>query len=141
MHHPVAPAPDYETGRPLPGRRRILDALEDMGVEMVMGGHLHRAFISHSKDVHPRETRNRGILVVQSGTTTSRRGRGRERGRQSFNLIRIGAAATEVQHFLYFAAEGCFSPVSAHVLPRGEARFLSPEEATQTTGFLSGDLG
>ena len=141
MHHHLAPAPDYEGDRPLPGGRRILETLEDMGVEMVLGGHLHRAYIGNSMDVHPRENRDRGIIIVQSGTTTSRRGRARERDRQSFNLIQVSAAVTEVQHFMYFPREARFAPHNVHAFPRGEARFFSLEDAAQATRFVSGDPG
>jgi len=124
-HHHLAPAPDYEGDRPLPGGKRILDALEAMGVEMVLGGHLHRAYIGNSLDVYPGEDRDRGIVIVQSGTTTSHRGRARERAKNSFNRIEIEGDRIRIVHYLRFD-EG-FRPFSEHVFPRRPLRWLEGE--------------
>ena len=139
MHHHLAPAPDYERDRPLPGGRGILDAFEHMGVDLVLGGHLHRAYIGNSLDVYPGENRDRGIVIVQSGTTTSHRGRAREREKQSFNLIRVHDERIEVQHFLYFDDLSAFAAFSAHAFPRGAARHLSDLPATDPARLLSGE--
>jgi len=126
MHHHVAPAPDYEGDRALPGGRRLLEAFEEMGVELVLGGHLHRAYIGNSLDVYPGKDPDRGIVVVQSGTTTSRRGRARERAKNTFNVIRIGPDDLEVTHCMYFGEAGGFAPQSIHRFPRGDSRWFRP---------------
>jgi 3',5'-cyclic AMP phosphodiesterase CpdA len=123
-HHHLAPAPDYEGDRPLPAARKILDAFTGMGVDLMMGGHLHRAYIGNSLDVHPGRERDRGIVIVQSGTTTSRRGRAREQAKNSFNRIRIGQNRMEVMHFMYFQEVGGFAPFSVHTFPRFPARWF-----------------
>jgi 3',5'-cyclic AMP phosphodiesterase CpdA len=115
-HHHLAPAPDYEGDTPLPRARRILDSFEAMGVDLVLGGHLHRAYIGNSLDVYPGEDRNRGVVIVQSGTTTSHRGRAREREKNSFNVIRITAETMRVTHHMRFP--GGFRPFSEHHFPR-----------------------
>ena len=117
-HHHLAPAPDYEGDRPLPGARRILDAFEEMGVELALGGHLHRAYIGNSLDVYPGRDRDRGIVIVQSGTTTSHRGRARERAKNTFNVLRVGARHLEVTHYMHFREAGGFAPLSVHAFPR-----------------------
>lgn len=118
VHHHLAPAPDYERDTPLPGAPRILEAFEAMGVDLVMSGHLHRAYIGNSLDVYQGVDRERGVVVVQSGTTTSRRGRARERAKQSFNLVRVAGDRMEVVHYMLFEGAGGFAPFSAHVFPR-----------------------
>ena len=123
-HHHLAPAPDYEGDRPLPGARGILDALEAMGVDLVLGGHLHRAYIGNSLDVYPGEERDRGITIVQSGTTTSRRGRAREAAKNSFNVIRVGSRRVRVTHCMYFGDLGGFAPFSIHAFPRAPSRWF-----------------
>lgn len=127
-HHHLAPAPDYEGDRPLPGGKHILDALEAMGVELALGGHLHRAYIGNSLDVYPGEDRDRGIVIVQSGTTTSHRGRARERAKNSFNQIEVDADQIRITHFLRF--EGGFVPFSRHEFPRRPHRWLGEGDAT-----------
>src|SRR5687768_14789209 len=41
-HHHFAPAPDYERGSAMPQAKRALDFLEQLKVDMILGGHLHR---------------------------------------------------------------------------------------------------
>ena len=126
LHHHLAPAPDYEGDRPVPRAPAILEELKAMGVEMVLGGHLHRAYIGNSLDVYPGEDRERGVVIVQSGTTTSRRGRARERAKNSFNVIRVTEDRLEVVHHMYFRKKGGFAPLGLHVYPRWRAGHLDP---------------
>jgi 3',5'-cyclic AMP phosphodiesterase CpdA len=126
-HHHFAPAPDYEGDTQLPRAREILDAFERMGVEMILGGHLHRAYIGNSLDVYPGADRSRGMVIVQSGTTTSGRGRARERAKNSFNVIRIQPRQLRVSHFMFFDELEGFAPVSRHTFPRRNHRFLFPD--------------
>jgi 3',5'-cyclic AMP phosphodiesterase CpdA len=124
-HHHLAPAPDYEGDSQLPRAREILDAFEAMGVELVLGGHLHRSYIGNSLDVYPGRDPAHGIVIVQSGTTTSARGRARERAKNSFNIVRVATDHLEVTHFMYFEHHGGFAPISMHAFPRREHRFFA----------------
>ncbi|HSJ09396.1 MAG TPA: metallophosphoesterase family protein [Longimicrobiales bacterium] len=124
-HHHLAPAPDYEGGETTPHARRAIDCFSSLGVEMVLGGHLHRAYIGNSLDVYPGRDRDHGIIIVQSGTTTSRRGRAREREKNTLNLIRIGDDRIRITHYMYFDELLGFAPVSRHVFPRPGRRFLA----------------
>lgn len=117
-HHHFAPAPDYERDQVMPKGRRALDRFVEMGVEMILGGHLHRAYIGNSLDVYPGRDPDRGIIIVQSGTTTSRRGRARERERNSLNLVRLGEERFRITHFLFNDEEDTFLPHSRHEFPR-----------------------
>ena len=123
-HHHLAPAPDYEGDTQLPRAREILDAFEGMGVELVMGGHLHRSYIGNSLDVYPGRDPEHGIVIVQSGTTTSARGRARERAKNSFNVVRVAEEHLEITHFMYFEDHGGFAPFSMHAFPRRTRRFF-----------------
>lgn len=123
-HHHFAPAPDYQGDTQLPGAKRILDAFSDMGVELVFGGHLHRAYIGNSLDVYPGRDRLHGIVIVQSGTTTSRRGRAREQAKNSFNVVRIAKEHLEVVHYMYFDEIDGFAPFSMHAFPRRSSRWF-----------------
>ncbi|MEZ6065430.1 MAG: hypothetical protein R3B90_06900 [Planctomycetaceae bacterium] len=124
-HHHLAPAPDYGREQVLPGAKRILERLVDLEVDMVLGGHLHRAYIGNSLDVYSGKNRDRGVIIVQSGTTTSRRGRAREREKNSFNLIELEGEMLQVTHYLFFEDQGEFGPVSRHRFPRPGRRFVS----------------
>ncbi|MEX2111825.1 MAG: metallophosphoesterase family protein [Pirellulales bacterium] len=124
-HHHFAPAPDYDDKHDVLRRaRQALDRFTELQVDMILGGHLHRAFIGNSLDIYPSKDRSAGIIVVQSGTTTSQRGRAREREKNSFNLIQIEARTVHVTHHMYFSELGGFAPVSRHEFPRRECPYL-----------------
>src|SRR5688500_13829031 len=123
-HHHFAPAPDYEGGQVMPHAKRAIDRFTDLRVEMVLGGHLHRAYIGNSLDVYPGEDREHGIIIVQSGTSTSRRGRAREREKNSLNIIRIAEERIRITHYMYFDELSGFAPISRHLFPRPGRRFL-----------------
>jgi 3',5'-cyclic AMP phosphodiesterase CpdA len=140
VHHHLAPAPDYERDNPLPGAPRILEAFEEMQVDMILSGHLHRAYIGNSLDVYQGVSRDRGVVIVQSGTTTSRRGRARERAKQSFNVVRIFGTRLEVVHHMHFNGAGGFAPFSAHVYPRQPGRWFEGNPF-QDARAVQGDEG
>src|SRR5690606_26289819 len=88
-HHHFAPPPDWEGAQVMPKAKRALDAFTAMRVDLILGGHLHRAYIGNSLDVYSGRDREHGIGTVQSGTSTSRRGRAREREKNTLNVIRV----------------------------------------------------
>ncbi len=132
-HHHFAPAPDYEGGQGMAGAREALESFQRLRVDLLLGGHLHRAYIGNSLDVHPGMERRHGVIIVQSGTTTSRRGRAREREKNSFNLLRLGDELIRITHYMFFDEAGGFAPTSRHIFPRFGRSFLShpPEEASR----------
>lgn len=122
-HHHFAPAPDYIRDQTMPKARRAMEKFVELGVDIILGGHLHRAYIGNSLDFFPGNHRDRGIIIVQSGTTTSRRGRGREREKNSFNLVELDTDLVAVTHYMYFHEDNGFAPLSRHFFPRPGRRF------------------
>ena len=118
-HHHFAPPPDFEGAEAMPKARRALDAFTEMRVDMILGGHLHRAYIGNSLDVYSGPTRDHGIVIIQSGTSTSRRGRAREREKNSLNVLRVDGRLIRVTHYMYFEAAKGFVPSSRHIFYRG----------------------
>ncbi|MBM3999743.1 MAG: 3',5'-cyclic-nucleotide phosphodiesterase [Planctomycetes bacterium] len=128
-HHHFAPAPDFERNQVMPKAKRAMNAFVELGVDMILGGHLHRAYIGNSLDIYPGNHRDRGIIIVQCGTTTSRRGRAREREKNSFNMIMVGNQVVHISHYMYFEEGDGFQPVSRHFFPRpGRLCLEQPEE-------------
>jgi 3',5'-cyclic AMP phosphodiesterase CpdA len=123
-HHHFAPAPDYEGGEVMPRAKRAIDAFTDLEVDLILGGHLHRAYVGNSLDVYPGEDRVHGITIVQSGTSTSRRGRAREREKNSFNVIRVTDEVIRITHYMYFDDAEGFASVSRHLFPRSPVSFF-----------------
>jgi 3',5'-cyclic AMP phosphodiesterase CpdA len=118
-HHHFAPAPDYDDEHDvMRGARRALDRFSRLEVDLILGGHLHRGYVGNSLDMYPSHDREGGIVIVQSGTTTSRRGRAREREKNSFNLVQVGPEKIVVTHQMYFHDLGGFAPISRHEFAR-----------------------
>lgn len=128
-HHHFAPAPDYERDQVMPGSKRAINRFVELGVDVILGGHLHRAYIGNSLDLYPGAHRETGIVIAQCGTTTSRRGRAREREKNSFNLIRIGEQMLRITHYMYFDDTGKFAPISRHIAPRPGKLFVEDHVA------------
>ena len=125
IHHHIAPPPDYGVDYPLPDGRQIVAALTDMGVDLILSGHLHRSYSADVRDVASqigRGDENRA-LVLHSGTTTSTRGRAREQGRNSCNLIRVHADRVDVTVLMLDREHG-FVPYARHQFPRRTAGTL-----------------
>jgi 3',5'-cyclic AMP phosphodiesterase CpdA len=118
-HHHFAPAPDYLRDNIMPKAKRAMERFEDLKVDMILGGHLHRAYVGNSLDFYPGKRRDRGIIIGQSGTTTSRRGRGREAEKNSLNLIQVRKSSITVTHYMYFHESDSFEPLSNHTFRRG----------------------
>ncbi|HTU25461.1 MAG TPA: metallophosphoesterase, partial [Pirellulales bacterium] len=154
-HHHFAPAPDSQRKWDATiGAREALACFDQLGVDLILGGHLHRSYAASSFDAFPPTLASptagdeappgssgagqaaggrtgdhaSGVLIVECGTTTSARGRGRERGKNSLNVIQIDLHATVVTHWLFSASTGEFMPASRHEFPRrGACLAKSPD--------------
>lgn len=135
-HHHFAPPPDFEGATAMPKAKRALDAFTAMRVDLILGGHLHRAYIGNSLDVYSGRDREHGIIIVQAGTATSRRGRAREREKNSFNLLRLDARMIRVTHYMYFDQADGFVPTSRHIFFRGGRPSFSAAEAEAGAFYL-----
>jgi len=103
-HHPVAAAP--ELGHEPVARRseRLLELARRHGVRLVLCGHLHHGFSVRLDGAHGAP----GPLVLHTGTTTSNRGRGSERGRNSLNWVEIDADDVRVEPRVWNPARARF---------------------------------
>ncbi|MGH7965376.1 MAG: metallophosphoesterase family protein [Candidatus Binatia bacterium] len=116
-HHPFALPPGFEHEQTVGGMRAALKLFEECGVEMALTGHLHQSYIAHSRDCDPQAKRD--ILLIQTGTAASLRGRGSERLKNSFNLIAVTENEITVTPFVSsdesdaFAAGQTFTTVRA----------------------------
>jgi 3',5'-cyclic AMP phosphodiesterase CpdA len=108
-HHPISKPSDWKYGRSVDPNRDALTAMVDEGVELVLGGHLHRSFAMEAAP---------GLYVIHSGTTTSTRGRSEERGMQTFNVIRVTEDAFDLEVFSFDAAAREFESLRRTRLPR-----------------------
>jgi 3',5'-cyclic AMP phosphodiesterase CpdA len=122
IHHHFVPTPDRTGGRTLPRARELVAEFERMQVDFVLGGHVHQTHVTTSDDLlGPR--RRTALPLIACGTTTSGRGRGAEKGRNSLNLIHVREKEIEVIPHLAEPGTWSFEPRAPIVLPRaGSAR-------------------
>ena len=100
-HHALAPPTDGGSDAVIPRNGALLDRFRELGVDLVLSGHLHRGFVTRSSVVRPEHLDRGDIVIVHSGTATSSRGRAAERGENSVNVLKIGTQRIEVipHHF------------------------------------------
>lgn len=70
IHHPLINPWDTTTRHTVRRRERILWVLEEVGVHLVLSGHLHVGYGAHAPLITPN---GRKVLCVQAGTATSTR--------------------------------------------------------------------
>lgn len=138
-HHHFAPPPDWEGGQVMPKAKRALDVFTQLKVDMILGGHLHRAYIGNSLDVYAGMDREHGIVIVQSGTSTSRRGRAREAEKNSLNVLQLDERTIRATHYMYFDDANDFLPVSRHLFFRRGRPPLDPEGLAAVRSIFQDD--
>ena len=80
----------------IPGSGEVLDRFRELGVDLVLSGHLHRGFATRSSEVRSDHRDQGDIAIVHCGTATSSRGRAAEKGKNSVNVLKIDAQKIEV---------------------------------------------
>ncbi|MEI7768788.1 MAG: metallophosphoesterase family protein [Chloroflexales bacterium] len=115
-HHPVVNPPGLHKDRRIDGAGAAMALLDECGAELLLCGHVHVSYVGNTRDVA--HDLRRGTIICQSGTTTSRRGHGRERGQNSCNLIEVEDRAIRISQLLYADEAGRFVPVAEHTFPR-----------------------
>ena len=127
LHHHVVNPPGSHGRRMISNAKAAVDLLDRWGVELLLCGHIHVSYVGTTLDVRP--DLRQGTIICQSGTTTSRRGKGRERGKNSYNVIEIEDNVIRIGQHMYLEDAGRFAPVAEHVFPRRSAgAYMLPRE-------------
>jgi 3',5'-cyclic AMP phosphodiesterase CpdA len=117
-HHHIIPPPNFGTQTVLANGYEAMDLFSEVGVDLILSGHLHQSYIGNSENFYPKG--RPPVVVVHSGTTTSNRGRVGERERNSFNWIRFDDASVVVSNYLWHDTFEAFTEHSRHWYPRQE---------------------
>jgi len=100
VHHHFLPDGGHQ--RPIRRTKHLLRRFADMGVEVLLVGHRHWARAARA---------DHGPLIVQAGTATSRRGKARERGKNSYNVVEVDGETIQVTCHRYLLDRDRFEPV------------------------------
>jgi len=117
-HHHLIPPPNFGTQRVLANAYEAIDLFSTCGVDLILSGHLHQAYIGSSEEFYPKG--RPPVVILHSGTTTSSRGRGGERARNTCNWIEVGPLSMNVSHLRWHPDRGRFLEQSRHQYPRQE---------------------
>jgi 3',5'-cyclic AMP phosphodiesterase CpdA len=119
LHHHVVNPPGSERRNMISNADAAVQLLDRCGVELLLCGHIHVSYVGTTLDVRP--DLRQGTIICQSGTTTSRRGKGREHGKNSYNVIEIEDHVIRIGQHMYLEQARRFVPVAEHVFPRRSA--------------------
>ena len=115
-HHHLIPPPNFGSQRVLINAWEAVDLFSEVGVDLVLSGHHHQTYIGSSEEFYPRG--RAPVVILHSGTTTSSRGRGGERDKNTCNWIRVDEESMRVSHLRWHAELGGFAEHSRHLYPR-----------------------
>jgi len=117
-HHHMIPPPNFGTQRVLANAYEAIDLFSSAGVDLILSGHLHQAYIGNSEEFYPKG--RPPVVILHSGTTTSNRGRGGERERNTCNWIQFDRESMVVSHYRWHHSLERFAEHSRHWYPRQE---------------------
>ena len=117
-HHHLIPPPNFGTQRVLANAYEAIDLFSRAGVDLILSGHLHQAYIGNSEEFYPKG--RPPVVILHSGTTTSNRGRAGERERNTCNWIQVTGDSMLVSHYRWHHELERFAEHSRHWYPRQE---------------------
>lgn len=118
-HHHLIPPPNFGSQRVLGNAYEAMELFSKVGVDLILSGHQHQTYIGNSEEFYPKKGQP-PVVVLHSGTTTSRRGRGAEREKNSCNWIRVDESSMIVSHYRWHDSLNRFAEHSRHWYPRQE---------------------
>ncbi|MEM6457567.1 MAG: metallophosphoesterase family protein [Acidobacteriota bacterium] len=130
-HHPLVPAPRYDTQRVVYNAHEAATVFADAGVDLVLSGHLHQTFVTSTEAYYP--SGRAPVLLVNTGTTTSSRGRGVEHRRNTCNWLRLDAQTVDITQLGWDDDAADFVPWSRQLHPRQTAGASAPARLAQVS--------
>lgn len=106
MHHQLLNPAGVKKRARMRNADHIATLFDECGIDLVLSGHLHLSYVGHTRDIVPEL--HRGTIICQSGTSTSRRGKSRERHKFAYNTIEVSAHDVLIQRHVYDATQQSF---------------------------------
>lgn len=117
-HHHLIPPPRFGTQKVLSNAAAAVDLFSSAGVDLILSGHQHQSFIANSEEFYPKG--RPPVVILHSGTTTSNRGRGSEKDKNTCYWIEADAELIRVSLLRWEEPESRFAEHSRHFYPRQE---------------------
>ena len=115
-HHQLVPAPGFGSQSVSTHADEAVELFARCGVELVLSGHLHQGYVASSEAFYPRA--GQPMVILHSGTTTSSRGRGYERDRNTCNWIEVDSNTLSITALVWHPVSTSFVTQSRHWYPR-----------------------
>lgn len=117
-HHHLIPPPRFGSQSVMTHAFEAIDVFSSAGVDLILSGHNHQTYIGNSEEFYPKG--RPPVVILHSGTTTSSRGRGSERDKNTCNRVRIDRDTLQVSHYRWEPELDRFAEHSRHWYPRQE---------------------
>jgi 3',5'-cyclic AMP phosphodiesterase CpdA len=116
-HHPFDAGDAMNPGDRVGRAALAMQAFAECGVDLMLSGHLHRAYSGRSA-LSDRTLESQGVLAVSAGTATSTRVRGEP---NEFNVLRLSKQQVEIERLTWSTEVGAFerSEISSFVRGMG----------------------
>jgi 3',5'-cyclic AMP phosphodiesterase CpdA len=138
LHHHVINPPGSERRNKIRNADQAVQLFDRCGVDLLLCGHIHVSYVGTTLDVQP--DLRQGTIICQSGTTTSRRGAAREKGKNSYNVIEIEDTVIRIGQHMFLEDAGHFVPVAEHVFPRrSSGAYMLPRAERIVEADIPGD--
>lgn len=116
LHHHVVEPPGVKPRRKISNKNDALRLMDRHQVDLFLCGHVHMSYVGTTNGVLP-DVQHRTI-ISQCGTSTSRRGRGTDRRKNSFHLIDIDDKTIGITQHFYDPDAGRFVQHGEHIFNR-----------------------
>jgi 3',5'-cyclic AMP phosphodiesterase CpdA len=116
VHHPLIPPPNFGLQRVALHAQEAVELFATAGVELVLSGHEHQSYWGRSEDFYT--FGRQPFLLLNSGTSSSSRGRRAERAMSTGNWLRIDEGSITIDHLRFEPDLQRFMTASTHRFPR-----------------------
>lgn len=117
-HHHLIPPPRFGTQRVSWNAAEAVDLFSSVGVDLILSGHQHQAFIANTEEFYPKG--RPPVVILHSGTTTSNRGRGIEKDKNTCYWLEVDSELVRVSLLHWEPLLERFTEHSRHFYPRQE---------------------
>lgn len=120
VHHQMIPVPGYGSEVVFRNARKTAEVLLDAGADLIVSGHVHLSYLGSSSEIT--DAPGEPIPVLFSGTGSSSRGRGPEKGRNTCHWLEVSDDRVAVTRLEWSSETSRFEPTGENTsLPRRQA--------------------